>query len=76
MELSCERSASLPFVQANEWVTFSPSGTAPTAREYPGGVWDAANNRMYIFGGWDGPILSVILVGGLEHLDYFPIYWE
>ncbi|CAL1145137.1 unnamed protein product [Cladocopium goreaui] len=41
--------------QANAWETISPSsGTAPSARTYHTGVWDATNGRMWIFGGSDG----------------------
>ena len=46
--------------QANTWVTVSPGGTPPTARDYQSAVWDAGNNRMWIFGGFDdSPVLSV-----------------
>ena len=65
MELSLERGAvprlSHGLVQANAWETISPSsGTAPSARTYHTGVWDATNGRMWIFGGSDGPLLSVV----------------
>jgi hypothetical protein len=36
------------------WVLLSPSGTAPAAREAHTAVYDAANNRLVVFGGRDG----------------------
>ena len=46
--------------QANTWVTVSPGGTAPTARNRHRAAWDADNSRMWSFGGYDGPVLSVV----------------
>lgn len=39
------------------WAQLSPSGTAPSARANHSAVWDEANNRMIIFGGYDGTSL-------------------
>jgi hypothetical protein len=36
------------------WTQLSPSGTLPAARDLLGAVYDQANNRMIIFGGFDG----------------------
>ena len=33
------------------WTQLAPSGTAPPAREAPAAVYDAAGNRMIVFGG-------------------------
>ena len=51
--------------QANEWVQVSPTGTAPTARAYQSGAWDSTNRRLWVFGGYDGPLLS-----GVDHLHF------
>ena len=39
---------------ATGWTALAPSGTAPTARFTPAAVYDGANNRMLVFGGYDG----------------------
>jgi len=37
------------------WTALSPSGTKPVLREDHVAIYNAASNRMLIFGGWDGP---------------------
>ncbi len=34
-----------------QWIPLSPTGTSPSAREWHSAVYDAANNRMIVFGG-------------------------
>jgi len=36
------------------WTQLFPTGTAPTAREGAAGIYDAANDRLIVFGGNDG----------------------
>ncbi|MGM0576459.1 MAG: Kelch repeat-containing protein [Myxococcota bacterium] len=36
------------------WTELTPTGTAPTARHGHTAVWDAAGQRMLVFGGYDG----------------------
>ena len=40
----------------NKWTQLSPTGTPPTARFGSAGVYDAANDRMIVFGGNDGAV--------------------
>ena len=37
-----------------EWTQLAPTGTPPSVREGSAGVYDAANDRMIVFGGFDG----------------------
>ena len=54
------------FVQANEWETITPlSGTAASSRYYVHGAFDATNGRIWIFGGYSGPLLSFVQHGHL-----------
>ncbi|HWY19623.1 MAG TPA: kelch repeat-containing protein [Candidatus Acidoferrum sp.] len=41
------------------WIPISPSGTAPVPREGHGATFDAANNRMIVFGGGNNGIMDV-----------------
>jgi hypothetical protein len=38
---------------APAWTQLTPAGTAPSRRAYQGAVYDAASNRMTVFGGFD-----------------------
>jgi hypothetical protein len=40
----------------NEWTQLSPSGTPPTVRYGSAGIYDGANDRMIVFGGFDGSV--------------------
>ena len=35
------------------WISLSPSGTAPTARIYSGGAYDTTSNSLIVFGGFN-----------------------
>lgn len=39
------------------WQQLSPSGAAPSGRQYAAVAWDAARSRMLVFGGYDGATL-------------------
>src|SRR5439155_14250271 len=36
------------------WIHLAPTGTAPLGRNQPAAVYDAASNRMIVFGGQNG----------------------
>ena len=38
-------------LQADRWEELSPSGSAPSARNYPTAVWSPSDDAMYVFGG-------------------------
>ena len=40
----------------NAWTQLAPTGTAPTARAGAAGIYDAAHDRMIVFGGNDGVV--------------------
>jgi N-acetylneuraminic acid mutarotase len=40
--------------ESNTWVPLAPSGTPPSARYLHAAVWDAAQRRLLVFGGYDG----------------------
>lgn len=41
--------------QANSWTELSPSGTLPSVRSGPVGVWSDSADGFYMFSGWPGP---------------------
>ena len=41
------------------WIQLAPSGTAPTGRTGPQAIYNAASNRMVIFGGFDNTLLTL-----------------
>lgn len=51
-----------------KWTQLSPTGTPPTARFGSAGVYDAANDRMIVFGGNDGAVRNdVWAIQGLSN---------
>lgn len=50
----------------NQWIRLTPSGSAPTPRRGHVAVYDAARDRMILFGGYDGAYLSDVWVLNLS----------
>lgn len=44
------------------WTQLTPSGTAPSARDYHTAVYDSNTNRMTVFGGYDGSFRNDVWV--------------
>lgn len=50
------------------WTQLAPTGTAPTGRFGSAGIYDGANDRMIVFGGFDGAVKNdVWAVEGLSN---------
>src|ERR1700748_1822338 len=52
---------------AQSWTQLSPSGTPPVARGATTGTYDAASNRMIVFGGRDASETNLTAVGVLTN---------
>lgn len=64
----------LDLTPGNErWTQLSPTGIAPTPRDSHTAIYDAANQRMIVFGGWDpdaglyNDVWALRLTPGNEH---------
>jgi len=44
----------------SKWTQLAPSGTPPSARAGAAGIYDAANDRMVVFGGTDGAVKNEV----------------
>ena len=55
------------------WTQLMPAGTLPTAREHAAAVYDPVNDRMIVFGGFDGkPTWN----GQVWELTFSPLAWN
>lgn len=64
-------------IQAQNWTQFFPIGSAPTSRFWHSAIYDEANNRMTIYGGYSGLYLSdVWVLSNANGLNGTPVWTQ